>query len=103
MFKDPLKLPQELMDEFRKQKVVNQIPNNFRIVQPLNGRTISANFGSHQESTGGSSSPKVSTTTTATTISNQESTGRSYCGSSSPKVFWATLGINAIALTFLIG
>ena len=75
MFKDPLKLPQELMDEFRNQKLggdqEGNLVNNFRIVQPLHGRTISANFDSS--------------------------------GSSSPKVFWAMLGINAIALTFLIG
>ena len=77
MFKDPLKLPQELIDEFRKQKIDDQtkLVNNFRKVQPLNGRKILANFESTDESTGGSSSPKV---------------------------FWAMLGINAIALTFLI-
>ena len=91
MFKDPLKLPQELMDEFRKQKTGDQrtnLVNNFRNVQPLNGRKILANFESNQESTDES-----------TNDSTDESTG----GSSSPKVFWTMLGINAIALTFLIG
>ena len=90
MFKDPLKLPQKLIDEFRKQTYDDQtkLVNNFRNVQPLNGRKILANFESNQESTDES-----------TNESTDESTG----GSSSPKVFWTMLGINAIALTFLIG
>jgi len=94
VFKDPLKLPKELMDEFRKQKIGDQktnLVNNFRKVQPLNGRTISANFGS----SGSSSATATIITTTPTTIDSS--------GSSSPKVFWAMLGINAIALTFLVG
>jgi hypothetical protein len=79
VFKDPLKLPQELMDEFRKQKLdqTTNLVNNFRNVQPLNGRKIMANFGSNSGSKPGSTA--------------------------SPKVFWAMLGINVIALTFPIG
>ena len=94
MLKDPLKLPQELIDEFRKQKIDDQtkLVNNFRNVQPLNGRKISANFESNPIS-------EISTTEISVPLTTEESTG----GSSSPKVFWAMLRINTIALTFLIG